>query len=129
MDKSKYAPLHGSAASFMAILASVFMIRSISKIRRLETRKHGGSRIDKQSNRQIGREETAAHLSEGFFLSLNDINSITSKLGRTFSELEFERMFRMPRQVSERIRDKVVEVDPFFRERKNCTGKKSCSTE
>lgn len=46
-----------------------------------------------------------------------------------FSEAEFERRFRMPRQVNEQLRDSVVRADTYFECREDAFGKRGLSTD
>lgn len=92
-------------------------------------RKHGGSVTGRAPNCKIGREAAGKRLKQCYFHNAIEINEDAGQRGSLFTEAEFERRFRLPRNVYERVRKGVLEVDPFFREGRDCVGYASSTTD
>lgn len=90
-------------------------------------RRHGASAIGKLANREIGREEAAKRLNESIFLDDSEFNQATNSHGPTFDIADFERRYRMPREIYNRIRAEIIVKETFFLEGKDFTRKKSAS--
>jgi Plant transposon protein len=88
--------------------------------RRRNIRAHGGSHIGKAPSRNLGRREGAETLDRDYF----------SRGGGSpvFTELEFERRYRMPRETCELIRKIVLLEDPYFEQKPDAIGALGAST-
>lgn len=132
MDHKKWYSWYSfqnTAASITALTVATLMINAAIRRRRRTNKPHGGSIPGKAPNRELGREAAASRLNEAYFLDSSMVNAVTSMNGPTFTETEFERRFRMPREIYSRVKAAIVNTDPFFAEGKDCTGKQSCSTD
>jgi hypothetical protein len=83
-------------------VSAVVMIMAIAKRRR--TRGHGGSRPGRRRNRDVGREQAGRQLDADYFARCENVDA------PVFSEVEFERRFRMPRSVYGRVGRYAVNV-------------------
>jgi hypothetical protein len=106
-----------SANVAIAIVATVAHAVHRSRNRRA----HGGSRIRKAPNRNLGRREGSESLDRDYF-SLGGGSPV-------FKELEFERRYRMPRETYEMIRKTVLLEDPYFEQNPNAIGTIGASTD
>jgi hypothetical protein len=106
-----------SANVAIAIVATVAHAVHIIRNRRA----HGGSRIGKAPNQNLGRREGAEKIYRDYF----------SRGGGSpvFTELEFERRYRMPRETYELIRKTVLLEDPYFEQKPNAIGTLGASTD
>lgn len=82
---------------------------------------HTGSLLGRAGNRSIGRENASRRLDTDFF------NRGTNS-PPLFSESEFERAFRMPRSIYERIRERLVHHDKFFQQHYDAAQRLGAST-
>jgi Plant transposon protein len=103
--------------------ASVICFKLIMRRRARTRRGHGGSRFGKLPNRDIGREQAAARLDQDYFARSGGARE------PSFNHLEFERRFRMPRDVYETIRAGVMEYDTCFVQKPDVTGLNGASTD
>jgi hypothetical protein len=72
---------------------------ALSKRKRAFSR--GGSRPGKKSNRDIGRDDGAKRIDRDYFCRRSENSGLTP----VFTEAEFERRYRIPRDVNERLRE------------------------
>jgi hypothetical protein len=114
-----------SAEAFVLLSANVAIeivaTAAFAVHRRRNRRAHGGSRIGKAPNRNLGRREGAEALDRDYF----------SRGGGypVFTELDFERRYRMPRETYELIRKIVLLEDPYFEQKPNAIGAPGASTD
>jgi Plant transposon protein len=79
----------------------------------------GGSRHAKRPNRNIGRQDGARRIDRDYFCRRKE----HAGLSACFTEADLERRYRGPRDVYERIRDKLILWhDKYFVERVDCCG-------
>jgi hypothetical protein len=97
---------------------------ALSKRKRAFSR--GGSRPGKKSNRDIGRDDGAKRIDRDYFCRRSENLGLTP----VFTEAEFERRYRIPRDVYERLREGLMEWNEnYFTERPDYCGKNSASTD
>jgi hypothetical protein len=87
------------------VFVTVVAISQI-RARHICKRPHGGSLKGRMPNRDIGRAAGAIKIDRDSFLRLPTHASFTP----TFDH-EFERRYRIPRTVYERVRDGLLEID------------------
>lgn len=91
-------------------LLEVFLL---SRQRRLEQpAAHGGSRPGKRPNQARDFNARWKRFKQLYFSS----NSV-------YNSQQFRRRFRMRRELFMRIADSVIQHDPYFQQKKDCTGK------
>ena len=86
------------------------------------TRPRTGSRPGRAANRDLDVLGASALLDADYFCRLQAGTP-------AFSDEEFERLFRMPRSAYEKIREIVLEGDPFFRQSTDAANKLGASTD
>jgi Plant transposon protein len=123
-------------AGSLNLLSSLLIALVVVKIRRRSlclkrkrdegARVNGGSRPGKRANCEIGREEGAEKINKDYFCRMPQHGDMSP----TFDESQFERIYRMPREVYEHLRDGLLRwSDPYFKQRRDCCGKLGASTD
>jgi hypothetical protein len=94
--------------------------------KRKRVKVQGGSRPGKRPNRNIGRQDGARRIDRDYFCRRNE----HAGLSACFIEADFERRYRVPRNVYQRIRDKLILWDDmYFVARVDCCGVGGASTD
>ena len=133
------APLHGYTALYFGIMessssdsdAELFSLLSVAAstvaliANESDTKmvKHrGGSTPGRRTNRDLDVAAMCDRLDKDFFCRYHDRSP-------TFTESEFERTFRMPREVYEKLRTDIMAHDKFFCQLPDATGKIGATTD
>lgn len=82
-----------------------------------EPRRHGGSQPEKRPNIERGRHTAAERLYRDYFCS-----------APVYDDEQFERRFRLSKPIVLKIADLLQSHDSYFRQKKDCTGKRGFTT-
>jgi hypothetical protein len=104
-----------AAAAVVAMRATLLVIRA-----QRQHSRHGGSRVGKAPNRNIGRHAAARSLDKDYFQREGG----TPRLVKS----EFERRFRMPRCIYENLRDAAL-FDPYVQVIRDAAGVQGATTD
>jgi hypothetical protein len=106
-------------------LFEVAAVAAMSR-KRKRAKVHGGSKPGKRPNRNIGRQAGARRIDRDYLCRRNE----HAVLSACFTDADVERRYRVPRDVYERIRDKLfLWDDKYFVERVDCCGVRGASTD
>jgi hypothetical protein len=112
----------GDVAAVALIVSTAVMLRAVERSRRNRLT-HGGSPQGRKPNRDRGMKEVGNLLDQQHFCRTGDATPM-------FTDAEFERRFRMPRNTYETIRSAVLRQDPdFFEQRPDATSRLGASTD
>jgi hypothetical protein len=109
-------------AAVALIVGATIMLHAVERKKRTR-RAHGGSLPGRKPNRDLGMKEAGILLDRQYFCRTRNAIPI-------FSDAEFERRFRMPRETYETIRTAVLKHNPDnFEQRPDATGRLGASTD
>jgi hypothetical protein len=91
--------------SLFAVAAVVAMPRN-----RKRTKLHGGSRAGKRPTRDIGRQGGARRIDRDYFFHRTE----QARLTACFTDADFARRYRVPRDIYKRIHDKLLLWDDKY---------------
>lgn len=114
MDSSSSSDDEAMAAC-LAAAAAIHAIQDDANPRR-------GSQPGRARNKELGVVAASVKLDRDYFCRLHSGTPI-------FSEQQFQRTYRMPRELYEEVRSAVIEGDPFFLPHIDAAGKEGGSTD